>query len=37
MDNYCQGKFEGASPLQKPLFPLSLKGEGDRGGEVDNQ
>jgi len=29
------GKFEGASPLQKTIFPLSFEGEGDTGGEVD--
>jgi len=29
-----KGKFEGASPLQKPLLPLSFEGEGDTGGEV---
>jgi len=28
------GKFEGASPLQNPYFPLSFEGEGDKGGEV---
>jgi hypothetical protein len=30
-----KGKFEGASPLQNPYFPLSFEGEGDKGGEVD--
>jgi len=30
-----KGKFEGASPLQKPLLPLSFEGEGDTGGEVE--
>jgi len=29
------GKLEGALPLQNPSLPLSLKGEGDKGGEVD--
>jgi len=32
-----KGKFEGASPLQKPLLPLSFEGEGDKGGEVENK
>ena len=32
-----QGKFEGAVPLQNLIPPLSLKGEGDKGGEVDKQ
>jgi len=32
-----KGKFEGAKPLQQPLFPLSFEGEGDKGGEVDKQ
>jgi len=27
---------EGVQPLQKLIFPLSFKGEGDTGGEVDN-
>ncbi len=27
---------EGASSLQKLFFPLSFKGEGDTGGEVEN-
>jgi len=31
-----KGKFEGAKPLQQPLFPLSFEGEGDKGGKVDN-
>ena len=37
----CQGKVEGAKPLQKQPLPLmqrrySSHGEGDTGGEVDN-
>ena len=32
-----QGKFEGAKPLQNLCFPLSLEGEGDKGGEVDKE
>ena len=31
----CQGKVEGAKPLQKQPLPLSFEVEGDRGGEVD--
>ena len=30
-------KFEGAPPLQTLPLPLSLKGEGDKGGEVDKE
>ena len=30
-------KFEGAPPLQNLSLPLSLKGEGDKGGEVDKE
>jgi hypothetical protein len=29
---HLSGKFEGASPLQKTIFPLSFEGEGDKGG-----
>jgi len=30
-------KIEGASPLQNLSLPLSFKGEGDKGGEVDKE
>ncbi len=32
---YTQGSFRGAKPLQTLSFPLSVEGEGDKGGEVD--
>ena len=31
-----KGWIEGASPFQNLFFPLSFKGEGDKGGKVDN-
>jgi len=30
-------KFEGAKSLQNQFFPLSFKGEGDTGGEVNKK
>jgi len=31
---FIKGSFEGASPLQNRYFPLSFRGEGDKGDEV---
>ncbi len=33
--NQGYGCLRGAKPLFLILFPLSFKGEGDKGGEVD--
>jgi hypothetical protein len=32
---YKNGSLRGRSPLLKNTFPLSFKGEGDTGGEVE--